>query len=421
MRTKLSVLYSLLIIMAITVFSGCTASVASKDFESYIWDINAIDIPEEVRIVGVGEATHGNKEFTQLKTEIFQTLVAKYGFRVFALEGDFGGCQVVNDYILNGTGTAEEAVKAIGFAIYKTEEMLELVEWMRSYNQSVSAAEKLKFYGFDMQRYDHNKNGLLAYIEKVDAQKSTMYKAALSDLNDETVFDQSRDKIQKGLEAIQGIINEMQQNKEQYIAKSSEQEYLLANQFAQCIKENATLRGTNVSYTQTRDQYMAEKVQWILDYEQRNGNNKLYLSGHNGHIEKTSASPAGYTSMGQRLSEAYQQQYYAVGTEFYKNTFLSKDSSSGERKQFSLTHGKSELIKLFLSTDRDTGLLDIKSAMENEQLKKLLLAKHKMGNIGDEFSGFSKLLSFFFTIEMTPADAYDAIIFVRNAMPSTML
>jgi erythromycin esterase len=401
--------------------SGCNTKAQSINIDSYLQQVSAISIPEGVKIVGMGEATHGNKEFTELKQEVFKTLVKNKGYKVFALEGDFGGCRVVNEYILNGKGSAEEAVKAIGFAIYKTEEMVKLVEWMQEYNKSVSSEQKLSFYGFDMQRYDHNKNGLLSYIKKVDSEKGSAYETSLTDLNDETVFDQKKDKIEKGLKAIEAIISELEQNKDKYVAKSSIAEYKLAAQYALCIKENSTLRGTNVNYSETRDKYMAEKVQWIYDYEKSKGNNTLFLAGHNGHIEKTSASKAGYTSMGQRLQEVFKEEYFAIGTDFYKNTFRANDSISGERKEFSITNSNSDLMKLFIKSNKEVALLDIKAAAKDEQLSKVLSSKQKMGNVGDEFNGITKFLSATYTINMVPEKAYNAVIFVRNATPSTML
>lgn len=421
MIKKLSTMHFLLIIMLFALMCGCSTKTKNLSLGNYLQDVSVISIPEGVKIIGMGEATHGNREYTQLKEEVFKTLVKEYGYNAFALEGDFGGCQVANEYIQNGTGTAEQAVNAIGFAIYKNQEMIDLVEWMYEYNLSVSASQKLRFYGFDMQRYDNNKIGLLSYIEKVDNEKGPIYIDSLVDLNDETVFDQTKEKVQGGLASIEKIINEMEQNKELYISKSSLSEYNLASQYALCIKENATLRGTNINYSEARDKYMAEKVQWILNYEQNMGYDTLFLSGHNGHIEKTSASLAGYTSMGERLSQIFEEKYFAIGTEFYKSTFLCNDTSSGKRKEFSLKNDKSKLIKLFEKSNRETGLLDIKSAMKDEQLSTILSSKQKMGNVGDEFSGLSKLLSSAYTIKMVPAKAYDAIVFVRNATPSTML
>ena len=58
--------------------------------------------------------------------ENIKQMVKNNGVRAFALEGDYGGCKQVNRDIHGGEGTAQEAAAAIGFSIYRTEEMAEL-------------------------------------------------------------------------------------------------------------------------------------------------------------------------------------------------------------------------------------------------------------------------------------------------------
>ena len=54
-------------------------------------------------------------------------MVEDYGVRAFALEGDYGGCEAVNHYIHGDDGTVKDAVSAICFAIYRTQEMENLI------------------------------------------------------------------------------------------------------------------------------------------------------------------------------------------------------------------------------------------------------------------------------------------------------
>ena len=95
-------------------------------------------------------------------------MVEKYGVRAFALEGDYGGCEAVNRYIHGEDGTAEEAVASIGFAIYRTKEMADLISWMRTYNETAEEGQDLCFYGFDMQRYEYNYKYLLEAAKAAD-------------------------------------------------------------------------------------------------------------------------------------------------------------------------------------------------------------------------------------------------------------
>ena len=136
----------LLLVLVAVIITGCIFShfggfgtgpcADTEEFVKYAGQIEDIKIPEGTRIVALGEATHGNREFQQLKLDVFQETVKNAGVRAFALEGDFGGCEYVNRYIHGGDGTAEEAAAAIGFAIYRTNEMAELISWMREYNGS---------------------------------------------------------------------------------------------------------------------------------------------------------------------------------------------------------------------------------------------------------------------------------------------
>jgi len=408
-----------LLVSASLLLAACSPRISVQDVQQPFQPVSDLRIPEVVTLVGVGEATHGNAEFVKLRRDVLEILATQYGFRAFAIEGDFGGAQVVNDYVLNGTGTAEEAVRAIGFAIYRTQEMVDLVEWIRQYNQSVAAEEQIHFYGFDMQRYDHNIRGLLAYLEQVDPEVVEPDRAGLADLNDTTVFDQQPEKIQAGLQMIEKIRADMQQKKTDYIKASSEMAFDLADQFATSIEENARLRSGSGSYVQLRSEYMAKKVRWIVEYEKQQGRGKVMIAGHTGHIEKSAAAPQ-YRSMGSRLSEELGNQYFAIGAEFVESKFNCKDATSGERKVFSVKN-KQALNKAFEATGMDTAYLDIQSGLENPVLQPLLSKQQAMSNIGDSFSGWYAYLPQMYTIRMVPAKAYDAVFFVRSASPTHML
>ncbi len=110
------------------VMTGCGKDTAGVDMELAQIDVGAITVPEDVLVVGLGEASHGVKEYQEMKAKVFQALVAHNGCRTFVIEGDFGGALKVDDYIHGGEGTAKEAAAQIGFRIYRTEEMEAFIE-----------------------------------------------------------------------------------------------------------------------------------------------------------------------------------------------------------------------------------------------------------------------------------------------------
>src|SRR5688572_8436911 len=83
------------------------------------------------RIVSLGEATHGTREFFQLKHRLIEYCVAKLGFTVIGFEAEYGATLAVNDYVLHGKGNAVDVVSGMGFWTWDTEEVVALVEWVR--------------------------------------------------------------------------------------------------------------------------------------------------------------------------------------------------------------------------------------------------------------------------------------------------
>lgn len=391
------------------VLTGC-GNGKQIDISADVEAVAEITVPENVQIVGLGEATHGNSGLQNLKKEVFQALVENNGCRVFAIEGDFGGCRKVNDYISGGEGTAEDAAGEIGFAIYRTQEMADLIAWMREYNTAVPKEEQLKFYGFDMQRYDNSKEYLFAYLGKVDAPMIETYEPLLADLNDDTVYTQAQDKTAAALKEVEALMENMLAEQENYVSQSSEAEFSFALQCAQSIKECATLRGAGNNYSNLRDEYMKNKVEWILNAE---GGRQIFITGHNGHIEKTSASF--YTGMGNRLADSYGDAYFAIGTDLLDTTF-SVSNSAGEDTEISIKHSN-ELSAQFKTLEENAGYLDMTKLDAASELGKIVSSPQKMLCVGAEFNGWQKLLKNFYTLEMVPNQAYDGVIVLKEDVP----
>jgi len=399
--------------------AGCGKGEAVKDAAKYTATVEDIDIPNDVKVIGFGEATHGNVEFQTLKKDVFQALIKNENVRVFVLEGDFGGAQQINQFILNGTGTAEEAVKALDYGIYKTEQMIDFVQWMHDYNMTADEKDKIYFYGNDMQRYDFSKKGLLDYYEAVDQDKAKEYAAQLQHVSNKTMRDLKNDQLKELDGNIDAIIKDLQTNKEAYIKQSSKEAYLFAAQYAQIMKQRTQLFLNDSDYMNLRDKYLANNLQWIVEFEAAQGHDKVLMSAHNGHIEKTSANMAGYTSMGQYLDEEYKDAYFAIGTDFVNNTFQAQNGS-GERKTYTVKHHNA-LIDAFSEVKENIFYVDFEKASESDELAEILAEKQRMGNIGDDFSFWYKFTQMLYTIKMTPQKAYDGIILVQEATATEVI
>lgn len=368
-------------------------------------------------IIGVGEASHGNAEMVEVRRLVLEKLAGEHGVRTLALEADFGGTRTANEYVAHGTGTAEEAATALGFAMFRTEDTANLLRWIHDHNATVPAAERIRLYGFDMQRYDQNKQWLLDYLERVDPSQVESTTDALADLADATRVDQSNDRNNAGAEAAQEVIDLLDANEGDFVAATSAEEFSLARHHADTIRRCAELQSSGNTFGTKRDAWMAENVQWLQEFEEEQGRDQLMLGGHNGHIDKTGTALP-FTTMGQALEEAYGDEYATIGTDFGDSTFISRDTGSDERKAFTVSHD-APVAGLF--GDEPMGYVDIDDATAEPGNHEVLHTKVSMGATDDTYRSFHRFLPWTYTVSMVPAEAYDALVYIPKASPVTPL
>lgn len=373
----------------------------TEEFLKYVVSASELTVPDEAQIVALGEATHGNKEFQQLRLDVFQVLVEKYGVRAFALEADYGGCDAINRYIHGSGGTAAEALSATGFAIYRTAEMENLVEWMRDYNASAAQGDDLRFYGVDMEQRAYSYRYLLEAVHKanIDATEfEKMWNSEASNYADGYTAEQRAE-----------IITAV---KEQLPPENAQ-----AIHFADILLQNIELGNyidDSGELNAQRDRMMAENTLWILRQEQARGNSRIMISGHNNHIMQ--CENAGTPVLGSLLAEELGDGYFAVGTDFYKSVCNLPKPYTGER----ITHtfySYDPLAKASKKCGFDVSFLDFSKVPEGSALTEYLANSISMGSLGEAYSLLMNFVPRSYRVQRIAQDAYDAMIFVANATP----
>lgn len=103
----------------------------------------------DARIVSLGEATHGTREMFQLKHRMLEFLATEMDFTIFSIEANMPEAYRLNDYVLTGKGDPAELLRGLYFWTWNTEEVLDMIRWMREFNRSGKG--RVQFTGFDMQ------------------------------------------------------------------------------------------------------------------------------------------------------------------------------------------------------------------------------------------------------------------------------
>ena len=381
----------------------------TEAFSQYAGTLDDISIPEHVRIIALGEATHGNAEFQQLKLDVFKRMVEKQGVRAFALEGDYGGCEAVNRYIHGGDGTAQEAAAAIGFPIYQTEQMEQLIAWMRDYNESAGEGEDLRFYGFDMQLMNWNFRFLVKAVEEYGINAS-----ALRQQWDEEKGNRSDAyPVEQWITAIQTAKQALEQ-KEGTDAAVHHADILLQN--CELGKAMASSDGGWAM----RDKLMAENVHWILEQEATRGNSCIFVSAHNGHIERLHNYGTVGKAMGNLLADDLGDAYYAIGTDFYRSRCNLPVGQNHTKRRNHTFYSHDPLAKASMKCGFEISWLDFSKIPDSSPLKQQTTDYTWMGSVGEGYTPLMAILPMTYRVWGAPATLFDAMIFVTDAHPTEL-
>ena len=113
----------------------------------------------------------------------------------------------------------------------------------------------------------------------------------------------------------------------------------------------------------------------------------LMISGHNGHVAKKST----YTTfMGEELFEKYGDDYFFIGTDFYK-TECNLPGKNGKRitRKF---YSADPLANTAHALGIDITYLDFNKLQKSEKIKKIINQSMLMGSLGEGYSFLNKIL-----------------------------
>lgn len=120
-------------------------------------------------VLALGEATHGNAEFQDLRTALARALPQ---FRTIALEERAEPVAAVDAFVQGGPGTAAEAASRFGFALNRTEQMAAFLQFVRDRNAALPASQRTRLVGIDVEEgrdLDAEKGGYAAARARVMA------------------------------------------------------------------------------------------------------------------------------------------------------------------------------------------------------------------------------------------------------------
>lgn len=103
----------------------------------------------DARVVMIGEASHGTREFYRTRAAITQRLIERHGFNIVAVEADWPDAGHVDQYV---RGLAHTAWKRHIFSrfptwMWRNSEVKAFAHWLHQFNHQQAPEHRVEFRG----------------------------------------------------------------------------------------------------------------------------------------------------------------------------------------------------------------------------------------------------------------------------------
>jgi erythromycin esterase-like protein len=290
----------------------------------------------------LGEASHGTHEFYRYRAELTKRLIQDSNFSAIAVEADFPDAYRVNRYV-RGSGkdnSAEESLEDFQrypLWMWRNADVLDLIGWLRAYNDALSADRRVGFYGIDLYSLHSSMAAVLDYLDKTDKEAATRarYRYSCFEAFGEdpqhygyaASFGLNRscedDAVRQLIELRQRAADYM--NRDGFVARD---EFFFAEQNARLVKNaeeyyREMFRG-RVSSWNLRDRHMTETLIALAAHLGTQGRpQKIVVWAHNSHLGDARATEMGQRgewNVGQLMRQKFPDMVFSVGFTTYTGT-----------------------------------------------------------------------------------------------------
>lgn len=295
----------------------------------------------DAEVVGLGEATHGSRDFFRMKHRVLRYLVEHKGFRSFSLELPWSSGVRINEYVLYGKGDLERMAREEfqgSYRMWHNQDYLNLLEWMRAYNRH-HPTDPVRFMGNDLgyagpELYDRVTGHVARNHPRLKARITALYEGLAPTTDAATYLERylelplaEREKrAERTLEAYQ-LLRALRPS-----PGPAGREHIRTVQHAKAIHQmakayayDATDEAQVTEMMKYRDRVMAENVAWW----HRHTGDRILLSAHNTHVSYDSFDPRYPKTQGAFLRDALGQDYVSIGFSFHSGAFKAFGTDDG--------------------------------------------------------------------------------------------
>ncbi len=296
------------------------------------------------RIVGIGESRHDTREQLLLKGRLVRYLIEDLGFRALILEESAPHAESLDRYVTSGEGDLRDLMNHLaGWYLWDTEEMFEVVQWVRHFNEGRDPFQQVRIFGADITAPAPGVQGVLDSLEASGVDTRLDARALGLDIQQgdfwpttweryAALSDQRRRELGLNYEELIGVVTA---ERTRMVASLSEDAYERALFLAEVGRAGNSLflSSNREEGGAIRERGMAQATLRVLNREMPG--EKAILWAHNLHVAKSSFRMPGLAEgalepMGVQLAEELGDAYIAIGGTFGTGSY-PPDLPPGER------------------------------------------------------------------------------------------
>ena len=288
------------------------------------------------RVIGIGEATHGDHEDQQFKTNMLRALIRDGAISAVAMEAGRSAVAGLDHYVRTGEGDPAALLRANGFyTIWRNEELAGFLVWLRAWN--LTAAKPVRIFGIDNQDAGRDAALALALIARHDPALAATLGAPLDPLLPKPGKDlllpylwihaDDGAATARAMAATRAIADTIEAHRPQW---GSDPDYAEARYAAEIAWQNfnedeletnhAAYDGKRPDgYSSRRDVFMAANLVALT-----NGGERIGLWAHNGHLQHAVApNMKDTTTLGLELRKRLGDDYRCLGFVWSRGSIIT--------------------------------------------------------------------------------------------------
>jgi erythromycin esterase-like protein len=389
----------------------------------------------DARVVLLGEATHGTSEFYRARAAITKRLITSHGFNIVAVEADWPDAARIDRYVrhLAPAMSARRAFERFPTWMWRNEEVLAFLDWLRRHNENLPAERRTAFRGLDVYSLGASIEAVLAYLDRVDPNAASGARrryACLTPWQDEpadygrAVLHGQKDSCE---EATLAQLNELLAHRLDYMRQDGEG-FFDAAQNARIVRAveryyRIMYRGGNESWN-LRDRHMFHTLQALLRGGETDAKapRKAVVWAHNSHIGNAAATAMGWHgefNIGELCRTAYGDEAVLIGFGTDRGTVAAADDWDGEMRIKAVTPARPDSYEFaFRKSGLSRSLTEWRRSDRRELVEALRESRLERA-IGVVYRPQTEFMSHYF--EAVMAEQFDAYVWFEETRAVTPL